>query len=63
MTPEGWKFELLDDDSIRVTDPKAPYPLIIFIYDQAPAMRIFWRLVTDLMEQQDGETRPEGSGS
>lgn len=52
--PKGWRFERIDDESIRVIDPKAPFPLIIFIYDQAPAMRIFWRLVADLLEQQDG---------
>jgi hypothetical protein len=48
--PAGWKFERVDDRHIRVEDPAASYAVVIDMGDQAPVMRVFWRLCVDLIE-------------
>jgi hypothetical protein len=47
---EGWRFERVDDRHIRVVDPSAPYAVVLDLSDQAPEMRVFWRLASALAE-------------
>lgn len=56
-TPEGWTIERVDDRHIRVTEPRATYAVVLDLSDQAYEMRVFWRLLCDLM----GENAQEGT--
>ncbi|HEY1129159.1 MAG TPA: hypothetical protein VGF12_07130 [Roseateles sp.] len=47
--PAGWSFSQIDDRTIRITDPLAPGDLVITLDDQAVAMRVLWRLASDLI--------------
>jgi hypothetical protein len=46
LAPPGWRFERIDDRHIRVIDPAAPYAVVLDLSDQAPVMRVFWRLAS-----------------
>lgn len=46
LAPPGWRFERVGDRHLRVTDPAAPYAVVLDLSDQAPAMRVFWRLAS-----------------
>jgi hypothetical protein len=49
VIPADWTIERVDDRHIRVVDPQAPFAVVLNLSDQAPEMRVFWRLCCDLM--------------
>lgn len=61
--PPGWKLERPNPGTIRITDPQAPGPLLLFLYDQAVPMRIFFRLCLALMEMGEAVSAPESTVS
>ena len=47
LAPPGWRFERVNARAMRITDPMAPGPLIVSMDDQALAMRVLYRLVSE----------------
>lgn len=46
----GWRFERIDDHTIRISDPLAPHPLLIDLRMQDARWRIVWRLAVAMIE-------------